>query len=187
MRRNGGRWSGRLDLNQRPLGPEPSALARLSHAPTHTQNYSGSATHVKRILPSGLMSSFSHNGVSWLYQSRERANRRFARAVRSAPSRSRLCSRPGRRPVGAIHELPLHRGGHRPHAEKSDMHPFHGVHVVAVTSFCLLCLLEKAWCLSPEKIRDLQKFLPAPGFFAFAHNVLMLAPWANAPYAPQPP
>ncbi len=25
--------SGRLDLNQRPLGPEPSALARLSHAP----------------------------------------------------------------------------------------------------------------------------------------------------------
>ena len=27
------RWSGRLDLNQRLLGPEPSALARLSHAP----------------------------------------------------------------------------------------------------------------------------------------------------------
>ena len=25
--------SGRLDLNQRPLGPEPSALARLSYAP----------------------------------------------------------------------------------------------------------------------------------------------------------
>ena len=28
------KWSGRLDLNQRLLGPEPSALARLSHAPT---------------------------------------------------------------------------------------------------------------------------------------------------------
>jgi hypothetical protein len=28
------KWSGRLDLNQRLLGPEPSALAKLSHAPT---------------------------------------------------------------------------------------------------------------------------------------------------------
>ena len=27
-------WSGRPDLNRRPLGPEPSALAKLSHAPT---------------------------------------------------------------------------------------------------------------------------------------------------------
>jgi hypothetical protein len=27
-------WSGREDSNLRPLGPEPSALARLSHAPT---------------------------------------------------------------------------------------------------------------------------------------------------------
>src|SRR5439155_18040412 len=27
-------WSGRPDLNRGPLGPEPSALARLSHAPT---------------------------------------------------------------------------------------------------------------------------------------------------------
>jgi hypothetical protein len=27
------RWSGREDSNLRPLGPEPSALARLSHAP----------------------------------------------------------------------------------------------------------------------------------------------------------
>ena len=30
---NGSVQSGRLDLNQRPLGPEPSALARLSYAP----------------------------------------------------------------------------------------------------------------------------------------------------------
>jgi hypothetical protein len=30
---NGSSKSGRLDLNQRPLGPEPSALARLSYAP----------------------------------------------------------------------------------------------------------------------------------------------------------
>jgi hypothetical protein len=27
-------WSGRMDLNHRPPGPEPGALARLSHAPT---------------------------------------------------------------------------------------------------------------------------------------------------------
>ena len=27
-------WSGRADLNRRPLGPEPSALAGLSHAPS---------------------------------------------------------------------------------------------------------------------------------------------------------
>ena len=26
-------WSGRKDLNLRPLGPEPSALAKLSYAP----------------------------------------------------------------------------------------------------------------------------------------------------------
>ena len=26
-------WSGRTDLNRRPLGPEPCALAGLSHAP----------------------------------------------------------------------------------------------------------------------------------------------------------
>jgi hypothetical protein len=28
-----GNQSGRADLNRRPLGPEPSALAELSHAP----------------------------------------------------------------------------------------------------------------------------------------------------------
>src|SRR5271170_7565975 len=27
-------WSGRVDSNHRPPGPEPGALARLSHAPT---------------------------------------------------------------------------------------------------------------------------------------------------------
>ena len=31
--------SGRLDLNQRPLGPEPSALARLSYAPKYLSAY----------------------------------------------------------------------------------------------------------------------------------------------------
>src|SRR5579884_835954 len=30
-------WSGRVDSNHRPPGPEPGALARLSHAPMHTQ------------------------------------------------------------------------------------------------------------------------------------------------------
>ena len=29
------RWSGRVDLNHRPPGPEPGALAKLSHAPMH--------------------------------------------------------------------------------------------------------------------------------------------------------
>src|ERR1700728_3780897 len=28
------RWSGRVDLNHRPPGPEPGALARLRYAPT---------------------------------------------------------------------------------------------------------------------------------------------------------
>ena len=27
-------WSGRMDLNHRPPGPEPGALARLRYAPT---------------------------------------------------------------------------------------------------------------------------------------------------------
>src|SRR5215467_13011889 len=29
-----GEWSGRMDLNHRPPGPEPGALARLRYAPT---------------------------------------------------------------------------------------------------------------------------------------------------------
>ena len=33
------KWSGRLDLNQRLLGPEPSALAKLSHAPTTRKQF----------------------------------------------------------------------------------------------------------------------------------------------------
>ena len=28
------KWSGRVDLNHRPPGPEPGALARLRYAPT---------------------------------------------------------------------------------------------------------------------------------------------------------
>ena len=28
------KWSGRMDLNHRPPGPEPGALARLRYAPT---------------------------------------------------------------------------------------------------------------------------------------------------------
>ena len=30
------RWSGREDLNLRPLGPEPSALTKLRYAPKNT-------------------------------------------------------------------------------------------------------------------------------------------------------
>src|SRR5437879_295682 len=32
------KWSGRKDLNLRPPGPEPGALARLRYAPTVRQN-----------------------------------------------------------------------------------------------------------------------------------------------------
>ena len=34
----GEKWSGRVDLNHRPPGPEPGALARLSHAPHFDDN-----------------------------------------------------------------------------------------------------------------------------------------------------
>ena len=34
-----GNWSGREDLNLRPLRPERSALARLSHAPFVFKHY----------------------------------------------------------------------------------------------------------------------------------------------------
>src|ERR1700676_3522590 len=34
--RTGLKWSGRKDLNLRPPGPEPGALARLRYAPTYT-------------------------------------------------------------------------------------------------------------------------------------------------------
>src|ERR1017187_9260880 len=33
-----GKWSGRVDSNHRPPGPEPGALARLSHAPKLATN-----------------------------------------------------------------------------------------------------------------------------------------------------
>jgi hypothetical protein len=34
LNREGKEWSGRMDLNHRPPGPEPGALARLRYAPT---------------------------------------------------------------------------------------------------------------------------------------------------------
>ena len=34
MRGKNVEWSGRMDLNHRPPGPEPGALARLRYAPT---------------------------------------------------------------------------------------------------------------------------------------------------------
>ena len=35
-------WSGRVDSNHRPPGPEPGALARLSHAPYNQELSKGS-------------------------------------------------------------------------------------------------------------------------------------------------
>jgi hypothetical protein len=47
------KWSGRMDLNHRPPGPEPGALARLRYAPTVTRpsvyaRFRASATAVPR-------------------------------------------------------------------------------------------------------------------------------------------
>ena len=46
-------WSGRLDLNQRPPGPEPGALARLRYAPTVHANGNSSCVDYKNntVLP----------------------------------------------------------------------------------------------------------------------------------------
>src|ERR1035438_5366133 len=46
-----GFWSGRVDSNHRPPGPEPGALARLSHAPN---------THRKRRRESPATGSVYH-------------------------------------------------------------------------------------------------------------------------------
>jgi hypothetical protein len=52
----GNKWSGRVDLNHRPPGPEPGALARLSHAPTragnlHFRRINKVSTAVQPVLP----------------------------------------------------------------------------------------------------------------------------------------
>ena len=41
-------WSGRVDSNHRPPGPEPGALARLSHAPK-TKSGTSSVYHRPRL------------------------------------------------------------------------------------------------------------------------------------------
>ena len=43
-------WSGRADLNRRPLGPEPSALAGLSHAP-NAEDYTASRKKSEESFP----------------------------------------------------------------------------------------------------------------------------------------
>jgi hypothetical protein len=50
-------WSGRMDLNHRPPGPEPGALARLRYAPTVTlgcliANQAGLSGYHSSALPS---------------------------------------------------------------------------------------------------------------------------------------
>src|SRR5215469_15295485 len=49
------KWSGRVDLNHRPPGPEPGALARLSHAPTWATSWRFSVRWICAVsnLPSG--------------------------------------------------------------------------------------------------------------------------------------
>jgi hypothetical protein len=46
--------SGRWDLNPRPLGPEPSALARLRHAPCYTERTEYSHEFTEKQLLSDL-------------------------------------------------------------------------------------------------------------------------------------
>ena len=54
------KWSGRVDLNHRPPGPEPGALARLSHAPTSysLNRRAGRAQSVARGASKGAVKSF---------------------------------------------------------------------------------------------------------------------------------
>src|SRR5271167_1233121 len=44
MRRRVGKWSGRVDLNHRPPGPEPGAITRLRYAPTVGRSSVGAAS-----------------------------------------------------------------------------------------------------------------------------------------------
>ena len=54
--RNIEKWSGRRDLNSRPLVPETSALARLRYAPTYL-------SHEGRV---GFCLEFSANAIDFL-------------------------------------------------------------------------------------------------------------------------
>ena len=66
------KWSGRADLNHRPPGPEPGALARLRYAPTvslhRTTVCAGSlGGYASRpIFPLVLMCPFRHLGAGGL-------------------------------------------------------------------------------------------------------------------------
>src|SRR5215471_3487000 len=72
----GEKWSGRVDLNHRPPGPEPGALARLSHAPSLLNFHPGpslchAASHCNspKLGPLGCEASAAGrlrpNGVSY--------------------------------------------------------------------------------------------------------------------------
>src|SRR5579864_5181127 len=67
------KWSGRMDLNHRPPGPEPGALARLRYAPTdcrskketpleRTQKNSTARFGHSRFIVFELIKRFHHHG-----------------------------------------------------------------------------------------------------------------------------
>jgi hypothetical protein len=62
--REGKDWSGRKDLNLRPPGPEPGALARLRYAPTDTLRRTFSPERQQQLITaSNLASTLTHGRV----------------------------------------------------------------------------------------------------------------------------
>src|SRR5271165_641373 len=85
------KWSGRLDLNQRPPGPEPGALARLRYAPTVHANRNSSCVDYKNstVSPPRSAAASSVPRVQTASPCKQKA--RKASAFR--PSRSRVTVR----------------------------------------------------------------------------------------------
>jgi len=57
-----GKWSGRVDLNHRPPGPEPGAITRLRYAPNPASNFPQSTrdSTYSQPRPSGPVRSKVH-------------------------------------------------------------------------------------------------------------------------------
>ena len=56
------KWSGRVDLNHRPPGPEPGALARLRYAPT---DYYGVTTVYVGLPPAATSTRLFPSNFCW--------------------------------------------------------------------------------------------------------------------------
>ena len=78
---NGEKWSGRMDLNHRPPGPEPGALARLRYAPTDCR--SKKETPLERTQKNST-APFGHSRFIAYFSHRQRLVSRFFTAALSA-------------------------------------------------------------------------------------------------------